>query len=87
MTLFAHGGISIFFFVGYADMINETMSQRFHPYFILTRQGKVRLNFSSIVCLWKIAKFHLCAMALLNFLLLENSRNKSEFSSLDACKD
>ena len=28
-------------FVGYADMINETLSQKFQPYSILTAYGKV----------------------------------------------
>ena len=36
MTPFAHGGISIKFFVMYVHISNETLSHKFHPYSILS---------------------------------------------------
>ena len=36
MTLSAHGGISIKLFVIYVHIINETLSQKYHPYSILS---------------------------------------------------
>ena len=36
ITLFAHGGISKKFFTVDVDMINKTLSQKFHPYSIFT---------------------------------------------------
>ena len=36
IALFAHGGISKKFFVVYMYMVNETLSQKFHPYSILS---------------------------------------------------
>jgi hypothetical protein len=36
MTFFAHGGISKKSFVVHVDMINENLSQNFHPYSILS---------------------------------------------------
>ena len=36
MTPFAHGGISIKFFVMYVHILNETLSHKFHPYSILS---------------------------------------------------
>jgi hypothetical protein len=35
MAIFPHGGISKKFYVMYTEMVNETLSQKFHPYFIL----------------------------------------------------
>ena len=36
MTPFAHGGISIIFFVIYVHTLNETLGHKFHPYSILS---------------------------------------------------
>ena len=36
MNIFAHGGISKKSFVVHVDMIDESLSQKFHPYFILS---------------------------------------------------
>ena len=36
ITFFAHGGISIIFFMKYVFTINETLRHKFHPYSILT---------------------------------------------------
>ena len=41
MTIFAHGGISKKSFVVHVDMINESLSQKFLPYSILTGHTKV----------------------------------------------
>ena len=41
MTFFAHGGISIKLFVVYLRIINECLSYKFHPYWILTGHTKV----------------------------------------------
>ena len=40
MTLFVHGGISKKIFVVYMNMVNETFSQKFHPYSILSTETK-----------------------------------------------
>ena len=36
MTLLTHGGISIKSFVMHEHILNETLSHKFHPYFILS---------------------------------------------------
>ena len=36
MTPFAHGGISINFFVIYVHILNESLSHKFHPFSILS---------------------------------------------------